>query len=132
MCFKMTTMERNKFTFFKRLMSFKHAFNGLKILLREEHNSRIHVFATVVVIILGSIFDLNTYEWIAIIFSIGLVIISEIINTAIENISDFISPEKNEKIKKIKDLSAAAVLVSAITAFLIGFMVFIPKINLCF
>ena len=60
--------------------------------------------------------------------AIGLVITSEIINSAIENISDFISPEKHDLIKKIKDLSAAGVLISAITAFVIGLIIFIPKL----
>lgn len=82
-------------------------------------------------IILAAIqFDLNALEWVAITFSIGLVITVEIINTVIENIADFISPDKNEKIKKIKDLSAAAVLISAITAVTIGLIVFIPKITI--
>jgi len=123
------TMEQHKFSILKRLKSFSYAFNGLKILLREEHNSRIHFVATVAVIIFAIVFDLNVYEWIAIIFSSGLVITAEIINTAIENIADFISPEKNEKIKVIKDLSAAAVLISALTALCIGLIVFIPKIK---
>ena len=122
-------MKQNKFSIFKRLKSFLYAFNGLKILFREEHNSIIHLVAAVTAIIFAIIFDLNTYEWIAIIFSIGLVITTEIINTVIESIADFISPDKNEKIKIIKDLSAAAVLISAITALSIGLIVFIPKIK---
>ena len=122
-------MKQNKFSISKRLKSFQYAFNGLKILFREEHNSIIHLIAAVTAIIFAIIFDLNTYEWIAIILSIGLVITTEIINTVIENIADFISPDKNEKIKIIKDLSAAAVLISAGTALLIGLIVFIPKIK---
>jgi diacylglycerol kinase len=122
-------MEQHKFSLFKRLKSFSYAFNGLKIWFSEEHNSRIHFAATIAVITLGIIFDLDKYEWTAIIFSVGLVITSEIINTSIENIADFISPDKNEKIKRIKDLSAAAVLISAVTALSIGLIVFIPKIN---
>jgi diacylglycerol kinase len=55
------------------------------------------------------------------------VITAEIINTAIEQIANFISPDKNENIKKIKDLSAAAVLISAVTALSVGLIVFIPK-----
>ena len=85
--------------------------------------------ATVIILIFAIIFNLNATEWTAIIFSIGLVITAEIINTAIENIADFISPDKSEKIKKIKDLSAAAVLISALTALAIGLIVFIPKIK---
>ena len=65
----------------------------------------------------------------AVIFSIGFVFVAEILNTAIENIADFISPGKNDKIKKIKDLAAAGVLISALTAFSIALIIFIPKIQ---
>ena len=110
------------------LKSFVYAFNGLRLLLKEEQNARIHFVASVIVILAGFYFRLNAYEWMAIIFSIGLVITVEIINTAIENIADFISPGKNENIKTIKDLSAAAVLISAIIAVSIGLIVFLPKL----
>lgn len=123
-------MEGKKFSIAKRIKSFVFAFNGLRILFKEEHNSRIHLFATVIVIIAAIIFDLNTYEWIAITFSIGLVITVEIINTVIENIADFLTTDKNDKIKKIKDLSAAAVLISVMTALSIGLIVFLPKIKI--
>ena len=121
-------MKNKKFSIAKRLKSFVFAFNGLKILFREEHNALIHLVATVIVITASIVFDLNTYEWIAVIFSIGFVLTAEIFNTAIENIADFLTTEKNEKIKKIKDLSAAAVFMSAITALVIGLMIFLPKI----
>jgi diacylglycerol kinase len=120
-------MKQHGFSIPKRMKSFSYAFNGLKILFREEHNSRIHFVAALTAIIFAIIFHLNTYEWVAIIFSIGLVITTEIINTAIENIADFISPDKNQKIKIIKDLSAAAVLISAVTALSIGLIIFLPK-----
>jgi diacylglycerol kinase len=112
-----------------RLKSFKHAWNGIKILFKEEPNARIHFIAILFVSLISIILQIDITEWIAIFFSIALVITAEIFNTAIENISDFISPERNEKIKKIKDLSAAAVLVSAITAIIVAFIIFIPKIN---
>ena len=111
------------------LKSFVYAFNGLRLLLKEEQNARIHFVASIIVILAGFYFRLNAYEWIAIIFSIGLVITVEIINTAIENIADFISPGKSEHIKTIKDLSAAAVLISAIVAVIIGLIVFLPKLG---
>lgn len=124
-------MKKTKFSITKRLKSFGFAFNGLRILFKEEHNSRIHFFATVTVIIAAIFFELNKYEWIAIIFSIGLVITVEIINTAVENIADFLTTEKNSKIKTIKDLSATAVLISALTALTIGLLIFVPKIIRC-
>lgn len=122
-------MKKVNFSIAKRIKSFGFAFNGLRILFHEEHNSRIHFFASILVIIASLLFKLNTYEWIAIIFSIGLVITVEIINTAVENIADFLTTEQNNHIKKIKDLAAAAVLVSALTALTIGLIIFLPKIT---
>lgn len=125
-------MKQQKFSLLKRFKSFSFAFNGLKILLQEEHNSRIHLFFTICVLLASFFFNISTFEWIAVIFAIGFVFTLEIINSAIENISDFISPEKNIQIKKIKDLSAAGVLVSSIIALIIGVIIFLPKIlKLC-
>ncbi len=121
-------MTQQKFSIRKRLESFKFAFNGLRILLKEEHNSRIHFLIAICVVVAGFVFKISTTEWIAIVFAIGLVITLEIINSAIENMADFISPEKHNKIKNIKDLAAAGVLVSAIMAVMIGLIIFLPKI----
>ncbi len=115
-------------TIINRLKSFKYACNGFWILVKDEPNSRIHLSAAVIVIFFGFYFHLSVHEWIAIIFAIGLVIVAEVFNTAIEGVSDFISPGYNDKIKKIKDLAAAGVLVGALAALAIGLIVFIPKI----
>lgn len=104
-----------------------HAFNGIKMAFKEEPNFRIHVVATIIVIAAGLYFKLSTTEWLAIIIVIGLVLLTELVNTAIENIADFISPERHEKIKTIKDIAAAAVLISAIVALVVGLLVFVPK-----
>ena len=118
----------SKFSFGERLKSFKYSFNGLKILFREEHNSRIHLTTAIIVIGVSILFEIEKSEWLAIILSIGLVFSFEIINSSIENLCDFISPEKHQAIKKIKDLSAAAVFVSTLTALIVGFIIFIPKL----
>ena len=120
--------QQQGFSISKRFKSFTYAFNGLKILLMEEHNSWIHLLAAMAVVIAGFVFQLSAIEWIAVVFAIGLVIALEIINSAIENLSDFVSPGQHEAIKKVKDLSAAGVLVGAITAVIIGLIVFVPKI----
>lgn len=116
----------------KRLKSFKYAFNGLKILIKEEPNARIHLLASLLVVTLSIVLEINLMEWVAVVFCIGFVLVAETFNTSLENISDFISPEKNEKIKKIKDLAAAAVLLSALTALTIGLIIFLPKICVYF
>jgi len=96
--------------------------------MKEEHNARIHLFITCCVLIAGVVLKISTFEWIAIIFCIGLVFALESINSAIENTADFISKEKNETIKKVKDLLAAAVLFAAIASAIIGLIIFLPKI----
>ncbi|PKP19122.1 MAG: diacylglycerol kinase [Bacteroidetes bacterium HGW-Bacteroidetes-21] len=121
-------MKQQNFSIKKRLQSFKYAFNGLKILIKEEHNARIHLLATIIVLVAGVIFKLSVYEWVIIVLAIGFVIAIEIINTTIENIADIVSPQKHDAIKKIKDISAAGVLISAITALILGLLIFIPKI----
>ncbi|MCB1179227.1 MAG: diacylglycerol kinase family protein [Leptospiraceae bacterium] len=122
-------MKQEKFSFKKRLKSFTYAFNGFRILFREEHNARIHLVFAILALISGFYFKITTTEWISIIFVIGLVFILEILNSAIENICDFISPEYHETIKKVKDLSAAAVLFGAIVSVFVGLIVFLPYLR---
>ena len=113
----------------KIINSFKYAIEGIIASFKSERNMKIHVLATIIVLILGLILKINIVEWCFCIISIVLVISAELLNTAIENIVDMISPEKNEKAKLIKDISAGAVLVLAIGAFIIGMIIFIPKIG---
>jgi len=117
-----------KFSFKKRLVSFRYAFNGLKIFVKEEHNAILHIFITCCVLIAAVKFKVSTVEWIAIIFCIALVLALELVNSAIENTADLISKEENDTIKKIKDLSAGAVLIAAIASAAIGLIIFIPKL----
>ena len=121
-------MKQSKFSFHKRLKSFTYAINGLRILIREEHNARIHVVAGILAVVAGFVLDISKVEWLAIILSIGFVLAMELVNSAIENIADFVSPERHETIKKIKDLAAGSVLVSTLTALIVGLMVFVPKV----
>jgi len=120
-------MKQSKFSIVKRLLSFKFAFQGVKLLFKEEHNSWIHLLLTVIAIILGVWLKISVLEWVLIVFCIGFVFVAEIINSAIENVCDFISPEKHSMIKRIKDLSAAAVLFSAVTSLIVGSLIFLPK-----
>ena len=120
--------QSEKFSLRKRISSFRYAFNGLKILITEEHNARIHLFVACCVLIAGVVFKVSVIEWIVLVFCIGWVFALELINSAIENTADFISPEKNETIKKIKDLAAGAVLVAAIASAIIGLIIFLPKV----
>lgn len=82
----------------------------------------------ILVIIAGFILKINTMEWIICIMLFGLVIGGEMFNTAIEKMVDMVMPEKNDKAKLIKDVSAGAVLIFAIVAAIIGMMIFLPKV----
>ena len=121
-------MKSKKFSLKKRIQSFRYAFNGLKILLKEEHNARIHLFAAIGAIVTSIVLKISLYEWVAVIFAIGFVFAMEILNTVVENMADFISPDMDKRIKKIKDLSAAATLIGAIVALVTGIIIFLPKI----
>ncbi len=116
-----------KRTIKNRKNSFVYAFKGLIELLKQP-NSKIHLIATIVVITLGFYFNVNKTEWFILILCIAIVFTAEAINTAIEKLTDIVSPDWNEKAGKVKDVAAAGVLLSAIAAFVIGLLIFIPKI----
>lgn len=120
--------DDNKFSIRARGQSFKYAFDGVFSLFRSEHNMWIHFLATIIVIALAIILKVSFNEFALLSLSIGFVWTAEIFNTAIEKIMDFITTEKNPAIKLIKDISAAAVLIAAITALIVGCLIFLPKI----
>lgn len=121
-------MKNKGFTLQKRLKSFRFAFNGIRLLITQEHNAWIHCFAAVCVIIAGFLTGLSTTEWIAIVFAIGSVLAAEAVNSSIEALADLVSPGYNEAIKRTKDLAAGAVLILAIAAAIVGLIIFIPKL----
>ena len=113
----------------KRLIaSFRYAGQGLRSVFQSEANFRIHLAASLLAIILGYVFEIATLEWVAISLSIGLVMSMECLNSAIEYLADFVSPQKDAQIKKVKDAAAAAVLVTAVAAAVVGLCIFAPKI----
>lgn len=120
--------QQNKFSWHSRAKSFAYAWAGFLTFLKTEHNARIHLLLSVVVIILGIALKVNSGEAIALVIAMALVWITELLNTALEKAMDFISTEKHPQIKWVKDLAAAAVLVAAVAALVIGSIIFIPKI----
>lgn len=121
-------MNNEKFSVYKRIKSFAYAFAGLRVLFREEHNSWIHAAAAILAIAMGSLFRISPMEWIAVVIVIGMVFAAEIINSSIERTADFVKAECDDRKRDIKDLGAAAVLVSAIAAAVVGIIIFLPKI----
>lgn len=120
--------SKKPFSIKNRLKSFKYAFNGLRVLFKDEHNARIHLFVTIIVFLLGLWLDISGVEWLVILLLIAIVFSLEIINSSIERICDYLSPKIDDRIKKIKDLSSAAVLVSAIISVVCGLIIFVPKL----
>jgi len=115
-----------KFSIADRLRSFRYAFRGITELIREEHNFRIHLAVLIIVIASGIFFRISLSSWVTIIFVSALVLVSECINTSIEKLADAINPEPDERIRKAKDIAAAAVLISAIAAVITGLLIFAP------
>jgi len=110
------------------LSSFRFAILGLLSAFRSERNMWIHLTASLIVVIAGIVLKIQPLEWGLIIFSIALVITTELINTGLEYLVNLIKAERNELVRRIKDISAAAVMISAIGAAAIGLIVFLPKI----
>lgn len=121
-------MTTKKFSVKARLGSFKFAFNGIRSLLKNEHNSRIHLLVAIIAIILGIFLKINSLEWCIIVLLIGIVFLTELLNTSIEKLSDLVNPEMDEGIRKVKDYAAAAVMISAIVSLIVGGLIFLPKI----
>lgn len=121
--------EKNiKFKSKKIVNSFKYAFDGFKQSLKTERNMKIHIIIMLLVILCGFIFKISKLEWIICIILFSAVISGELFNTAIETVVDIAMPEKNDKAKIAKDVSAAGVLIIAISSAIIGLIIFIPKI----
>jgi diacylglycerol kinase len=117
-------MNQKRFSVRARLMSFVYAFRGIRALFATEHNAYIHLLATLIALVLGVVLKIGRYEWLWLTLAIVLVFAAELVNTAIEKLCDVVQPDYSEKIKTIKDLAAAATLVCAIGAVVIGCLIF--------
>ena len=111
-----------------RLKSFACAFAGFTQFFRTEHNAWIHAFATVLVIPFSLMMNISSFEWLAILFAIALVWITEMDITAVEKTMDHLSPQLHPQVKLIKDVAAAAVLTASLTASIIALIIYIPKL----
>ncbi len=128
LCFEKAIYMIKGFSIINRLKSFGFAFKGIKYTLQTQHNFRIHIVLAIIAILLGFLLSISLLEWISIIIVIGIVLSAEIFNSSIEELTNLISPEKNKIAGIVKDLSAGAVLILAITSFIIGIIIFLPKI----
>lgn len=105
----------------------KYAYDGLVEACKTQLNMKIHLVAMILVIAAGILLDLSATEWVLITFCIGMVISTELINTALEYLVDLVSPEHNIQAGKVKDIAAAAVLIVSVMALVTGIIIFAPK-----
>jgi len=111
-----------------RVQSFIYAFRGLGFMLKSQHNAWIHAAATVLVVGAGVWLRIDGRDWALLIIAMVSVWVAEALNTALELIADAVSPEHHPLIGVAKDVAAAAVLLAATGAAVIGFIVFVPQL----
>ena len=111
-----------------RLFSFKYAFSGLRHVIVSQRNAWIHTGITAAVVLLAVFLKLSFQNWATLLLAIGLVWTAEIFNTALETLVDLASPQQHPLAKITKDVSAAAVLVSAIVSIAIGLLILLPPL----
>jgi len=112
----------------KHLRSYVFALRGLQKCFSRPSNLWVEALIGVLVIFLGLFYQISGAEWLAVILAIGLVVSTEIMNTAIEAVLDFLHKEHHEDIGKAKDIAAAAVLLAALASGTVGLVIFIPKL----
>ncbi len=112
----------------KFIRGFGYALNGIWHAAATQLNFRVHLVAALVAVYAGYALHISKDEWLWIILCIALVLVAELFNTAIEFLVDLVSPEYNKKAGLVKDMSAGAVLITAIGALTIGLIIFLPKL----
>lgn len=114
---------------YPRILSFKYAFSGIYQAFIEEPNLKFHFLAGFLVFLAGILLEISSLDWVILIILVGLVIAVELTNTALETIVDSFTIAEHPGAKRAKDISAGAVLVVAITAFIVGLITFIPYLG---
>lgn len=113
----------------RHTISFYHAFSGLIYTISSQPNMMVHLTVALCVVISGMLLDISRLEWIIITFTICLVLMAEMINTAVESMVDLITQEHRQQAKIAKDVASGMVLVSAITSVIVGLVIFIPYLE---
>lgn len=106
----------------------KNALHGIADFFRLERNGRIQGAVTIVVLLAGVVFHLSSAEWIFVLLCICAVLSAEMMNSAVEHLCNLVKSDYHPLVKKIKDVSAGAVLITSIISVIIGLIIFIPKI----
>lgn len=117
-----------RFSLRARGASFRFALRGLQMMLRTQHNARIHLAATGLVVGLGAMLDLQPNDWLWLVLAITAVWSAEAANTALEQLADAAVPERHPQVGAAKDAAAAGVLIASVGAAIIGAMVLGPPL----
>ncbi len=108
--------------------SFQYAWQGFRSCMVSEPNFRIHIITSLLVVGAGFLLGISTAEWLVVLLCIGFVMAMEMLNTAIEKLSDVVHRDHHPGIRQTKDIAAGAVLASAIIAAICGTVIFLPKV----
>lgn len=120
-------MQKEGGFFLNRIKAIKYAAKGFWILITSEHSIIAQTSIGIIMTIIGFLMHLSATEWMFQIMAIGLILVAESLNTAIEKMADFIHPEYHKQIGRIKDISAGAAFFAAIIAIIIGLIIYVPK-----
>ena len=123
-----STITPQKFSLLKRAKSFEHAGRGIIVFIKGTHNAWIHITLLTFAVVLGFYLNISHTDWMFLVIAAGFVLSAEAFNTAIEIDIDLTSPEFHPYAKDTKDVAAAAVLISAVTAAITGVIIFTPYI----
>lgn len=118
-------MKETEYTVSSVITSIKHTINGF-LLFSKERNMRIQSFIGLIAVIGGITLDISRGEWVAIVICIGLVLALEMINSCLERVCDFITLERRDEIKAIKDMAGGAVLIVAVASLIVAGIIFTP------
>ena len=107
----------------KRIESFSHAIRGIAEFIRLGANAKIQLLAAFAITVTGLLLDFGTYDWIAVVLCIGMVLSAEAMNTAVEQLADALHPERDERIRVVKDVAAGAILITAMVSVVVAILV---------
>jgi undecaprenol kinase len=128
----MDSRDKNRNEWSRLYKSFNYAINGITNAFKKERNFQIHVFISFVVVLLGFYFQITKLEWLIIIITIGVMLTLELMNTAVERVVDLVTKDYHPLAKLAKDTSAGAVFTFAITAVIVGVLIFVDYFKAMF
>lgn len=120
--------DTRPFSLAGRARSFSHAFRGIGVLLARQHNARVHLAATLLVVALAVWLRVSRGEWALLVAAMGLVWMAEALNSAVEELADAVHPGQHPGVGRAKDVAAAGVLLAAVAAAVIGGLILIPRL----